>query len=231
MTKSLSIVNDWKAYNLSKNRTTIDKLVKKYKLLDLDFIKLDTDDHEFDILVSASDIIKTAPVLGIQIEISFHGCYTYKDSFWSIDRKMREFGFELVDLAELRRYSSEKLPMPFYFPAIGQTVDGRLYQGDALYLRDPDSTIHGSPACPFLIPDKLLKLACLYEIFNMPDMAAEILILNRSVLENKIDVDENLDLLTKSITQKNISYQSYMEILTAPEMLYPEGPFGKNRLK
>jgi hypothetical protein len=84
-----------------------------------------------------------------------------------------------------------------------------------------------SPKCPELSPDKLLKLACLFEIFDMPDHAAEILITYRTELENLIDVDENLNILTKEATGKDITYKEYMSSVTEDSLL-PGQHYGKS---
>ena len=76
-----------------------------------------------------------------------------------------------------------------------------------------------SPKCPELSSDKLLKLACLFEIFDMPDHAAEILITYRNELENLIDIDENLNILTKEATGKDITYKEYMASVTEDSLL------------
>ena len=58
---------------------------------------------------------------------------------------MRQWGFDLFDLS-LRRYSTGALPAPFEYDGPAQTIFGRPYQGDAIYLRDPMTT--GGPHCP-----------------------------------------------------------------------------------
>ena len=65
----------------------------------------------------------------------------------------------------------------------------------------------------------------MFEIFNMPDHAAEILITFRDELENLIDVNENLDILTKELTGKDITYSDYISSLTE-ESLLPNQIFG-----
>ena len=63
---------------------------------------------------------------------------------------------------------------------------------------------------PELAPRKLLKLACLYELFRLPDCAAELLLAFRAQLEGLLDVDHALDLLTPAIGGQPSSYAGYV---------------------
>jgi hypothetical protein len=73
-----------------------------------------------------------------------------------------------------RLYSLAALPQRYELPFPAQSVRGRPFQGDALYLRDLGypNAIH-----PFrLTRQKVLKLAALFDVFDKPDHAAEVLI-------------------------------------------------------
>jgi len=249
MNNPLSLTNDWKHSKLSTRYITVDDLAKKYNLEDLDFIKIDTDSYEFNVLMSAKNVINFSPVLGIYIEVNFIGNGNETNTFHNIDKTLRTLGFELFDICDINKYSAATLPTPYNHVGFANNIYGRILQGNALYLRDPctlkdivwslpikdkykiDIQVANkgcsaeSPKCPELSPDKLLKLACLFEIFDMPDQAAEILVTYRSELENLIDVDENLDILTKELTGKDITYNEYISTVTE-ESLLPGQKFG-----
>ena len=244
MTNPLSLTNDWGSTKLSNRVITIDDLAKKYKLEDLDFIKIDTDGDDYKVILSALEVMKNSPVLGAYIEVSFYGNSEEPNSFHNVDKTMRSLGFDLFDLRHITRYSVAALPLPYDHRGFSQNTHGRILQGNALYLRDPCTlrdtvwplplfdedkkkffqVAHRqcsavSPKCPELSPDKLLKLACLFEIFDMPDLAAEILITYRNELEQLIDVDENLNILTKEVTGKDITHKEYMASVTEDSLL------------
>ena len=249
MSNALSLTNDWGVSKLSTRYSTVDDLVQKYNLKELDFIKIDTDGDDFRVLMSATDVINFSPLLGIYIEINFIGNGSEPNSFHNIDKTMRMLGFELFDICDITKYSSAALPTPYQNHGFANNIYGRILQANALYLRDPctlKDIVWSLPlikddkrmvqdahkncsaitaVCPELSPDKLLKLACLFEIFNMPDHAAEILITFRDELENLIDVNENLDILTKELTGKDITYSDYISSLTE-ESLLPNQIFG-----
>ena len=226
VTNNLSLTNDWGLSGLSTKRISLDDLAKKYNLEDLDFIKIDTDGADRYVLESAKDSINNSPVLGIWIEINFVGNSTSSNSFHAIDRTLRSWGFELFDVSS-RKYSSAVLPTPFEYNCFAQNISGKIQQGDALYLRDPVSrNPEHAPVCPELSTDKLLKLACIYEIFNLPDHAAELLVEYRDILNTIIDIDENLNILTQQVTGRDITYVDYINTVT-PESLLPHGIYGK----
>lgn len=226
ITNNLSLTNDWGLSELTKNHILLDDLAKKYNLEDLDFIKIDTDGADRDVLESAKDSINNSPVLGIWTEVNFIGDKDSPNSFHAIDQTLRSWGFELFDINS-RKYSVASLPTPFEYNCFAQNVYGKVQQGDALYLRDPLGANSNSPKCPELSVDKLLKLACLFEIFNLPDHAAELLIGYREKFDSIIDVDENLNLLTEQVTGRKITYKDYIKSIT-PESLLPDGIYGRN---
>jgi pyruvate-formate lyase-activating enzyme len=232
ITNNLSLTNDWGLSELTTNHISLDNLAKKYNLEDLDFIKIDTDGADRDVLESAKDSINNSPVLGIWIEVNFIGDKDSPNSFHEIDRTLRSWGFELFDIIS-RKYSVASLPTPFEYDCFAQNVYGKVQQGDALYLRDPmskkidDEKDMCAPICPTLSIDKLLKLACLFEIFNLLDHAAELLIGYREQFDSIINVDENLNLLTEQVTGRKITYENYIKSIT-PESLLPDGIYGRN---
>jgi SAM-dependent methyltransferase len=72
-----------------------------------------------------------------------------------------------------------------------------------------------------LTPHKLLKLACLYEIFGCNDCAAEVLLTHREALDPLLDIEHALDLLTPSRNAEG--YRHYMDRFTAdPTQWYPK---------
>ena len=74
-------------------------------------------------------------------------------------------------------------------------MNGRPYQGDALYVRDLGFD-HEAERAACLSPDKILKLAAIFALSGHGDQAAEVLIQFRSRIADLLDVDRALDLLT-----------------------------------
>jgi hypothetical protein len=57
---------------------------------------------------------------------------------------------------------------------------------------------------------KLLKLVCLFALFELPDCAAEIVVAHRDRVATAVDPDALLDLLTPSLRGKQLSYADYV---------------------
>jgi hypothetical protein len=121
----------------------------------------------------------------------------------------------------VNRYSRAALPARFTYAILAQTVTGQPLWGDLVYLRDgvhPDHVRFGE-----LSATKLLKLACLYELFLVPDCAAEILVTHREQLAPLVDVDRMLDLLTPTLDGRVVSYREYVAAFEQdPTRFYPK---------
>jgi hypothetical protein len=210
----LSVLNDWQRSELADTsvRITIDDLASEEGLSELDFIKVDVDGYDLDVILSAERCTKTSPVLGFTLEVNFYGSTADTDhTFHNTDKLMRKWGFDLFGLS-MRRYSVAALPAPFEWDGPAQTIFGRPYQGDAVYLRDPLAAgTWGSPQCPTLSTQKLLKLACLFECFGLPDHAAELILANMQSLLTGCNPKAMLDILAKEVDPSVKNYSKYIE--------------------
>jgi Methyltransferase FkbM domain len=188
----------------------------------VDFIKIDTDGHDLEAALSAEDMIKPCGVLGFMIETPFTGAYhDTENSFHNIDRLMRRSGFMPYTFA-LRRYSRAALPARFVYNLAAQTVTGQVRWADTIYLRDGASSQYVAFWGKQLEPTAALKLACLYELFGIPDCAAELLIIHRACITQVADVDRLLDLLTPSVDGVQLNYAQFIQKFTAdPAFFFP----------
>jgi hypothetical protein len=210
----LAVLNDWRGAGLndSKSRISVDELAREENLSGLDYIKVDIDGYDLDVILSAERCTQDSPVLGYTLEVNFYGGTADTDhTFHNTDKLMRQWGFDLFGLS-LRRYSAAALPAPFEWDVPAQTVFGRPYQGDAVYLRDPMAAgTQGAPRCPALTSQKLLKLACLFECFGLPDHAAELIRANAESLLTLCDPQELLNILAQEVDPTVASYPEYIE--------------------
>jgi len=179
---------------------------------DIDFIKIDVDGADFIILRSLIPLLSEAKVLGVGIEVNFHGSDDPDvHTFHNVDRLMKSQGFELFSLSA-RPYSMAALPAPYQLSIPAQSEWGRILQGDALYLRDPAAPEQSqwAEAAGAL---KLLKLAAIYSLAGLPDCGAEVLLRYRDSLESTIDVQASLDALTTQCVPNDegpLTYTQYM---------------------
>ena len=174
----------------------------------LDFLKIDVDGKDFDLLNAFDQALTDLAVLGVGIEVRFWGSACETDgTFHNVDRFLKARGFELFNLT-LRRYSTSALPSQFVGRAPGPTESGRVHHGDAMYARDLGSGLHDDFANS-LTADKILNLAAIFAIFDLPDCAAEIVLKFRHLLSQLCDVDRILDLLTTQAEKEVFGIASY----------------------
>lgn len=215
-----TIRNAWRDVPMADPAAPIllSEFVEDHDITSIDFIKMDVDGQDFEILNSVSDVIDPLHVLGFGLEINLIGSENITDhTFHNTDRFMRQFKFDLFFLST-RRYSNKHLPARYLYSVPAQSVFGRPFQGDALYLRDICAEYNQDFASR-LTPEKKLNLAILYSLFSLPDCAAEILNVFEAEITPLIDVRHALDLLAaqaqdmtgiRGPTGEYMDYEEYM---------------------
>jgi len=173
----------------------VPEYLKSNGINSLDFLKIDVDGKDFEILQSFDRTLTDLRVLGVGVEVRFWGSHEDTDgTFHNVDRFLKAHGFELFNLT-IRRYCTGALPGRFSGRAPGATEMGRVHQGDAMYARDLGSGLYDDFA-KSLTAEKILNLAVILALFDLPDCAAEILVKFRALLGERWDVEHMLDLLT-----------------------------------
>jgi hypothetical protein len=195
---------------------------------DADFLKIDVDGPDFDVLRSANSMMEKPGLLGVAVEVSFYGSHDANDNtFHNVDRLMRQKGFDLFGLS-VRKYASAALPIRYWDVHPSMTVEGRPVQGDAIYIRDLSSRARRAEAAA-VSDDKLAKAAALFSLFTLQDQAAELLIVHRERLSRMMDVEHALDLLAVEIQpyeQAVLNFRQYEAAFAADdERFYDE--YGK----
>jgi len=183
----------------------------------VDFLKIDVDGKDFEILHSFGRAVDELQIMGVGIEVRLWGSDEETDgTFNNVDRFMKARGFELFNLS-LRRYSTAALPSRFVGRAPGATERGRVHHGDAMYARDLGSGMYAAFA-DRLTSEKLLNLAAIFAIFDLPDCAAEVLTKYRENIARLGDVDTMLDGLAAQEDSGAASYREHMDRFeNAPE--------------
>lgn len=194
---------------------------------DVDFLKIDIDGPDFQVLHSFDGRFDALGVLAARLEVNLTGgTLPTEHVFHNTDRFMRDRGFELFAL-DVRTYSMSALPSPFAITAPAQTRTGRPFQAEAYYARDPVGP-DWSDIAQRLTVDKLVKLAAIFSLWNQPDSAAELLLHFRGKLEKALDVDAALDLLARQAqpdVEQPLSYADYIKEYEADSpAFYPPVP-------
>lgn len=197
--------------------TTLDKALSLFGVNKIDFIKLDVEGAELDVLLGAEHFMNSSDLLGVLSEIRFQEEINGSPVFSELDAHVRRAGFRLFNM-RFTHQSRRALPYPgladnrmpdgkkFY----SYTSHGQIMDGDALYFRDlfiPANSALASSASPV----QILKAAALFEIYCLNDCAAELILAHRDRLKGMADCDNLLDLLTAPMREKGVEYRSYVE--------------------
>ncbi len=146
-----------------------DSFCREYGISAVDFIKLDTEGSELEIMEGATCLLER-DVLGVLIEVAFCPYQFDRPLFPEIDKFLRDHGFMMYDLGPIRLARSSLPPIETYNGH--PSAYGQLVAGDALYLRD----IVAMPSHPVgRDPAKIIKAVCLFEMFSLHDSAIELL--------------------------------------------------------
>jgi hypothetical protein len=186
--------NKWQETQISDCVVRLDDFCKASGMEDADFVKIDIDGFDWEVLKTLERSMSEWQVLGVCAEVNFFGSdEDDHHTFHNTDRFLRARGFELFHLS-MRRYASGALPTRYLLNFPAMTTSGRPLQGDAVYLRDfawilPEADPRDYSA------QKHLKLAALFAMFDLPDLAAEVLIRSRGLVSPIMDVERGLDLL------------------------------------
>lgn len=184
-----------------------------------DFIKVDAEGAELEILQGAQELLPS--VQGILSEVRFAKKFCGCPEYWEVEKYLREQSFDLYDL-DVYRLSKKALPYPYlysnYFddgrPAAGPSTQGQVLWADALYMRDLLGTKRDRRS--------LIVAACLFEIFGLSDCAAELILAHRDVFGALVSPDELLNLLVPEVKGQRLTYKQYMERdLVADPLLRP----------
>lgn len=193
----------------TSNMTTVDfdSFSKEKKIGPVDFMKLDVEGFELQVLRGAQKSL--SDVLGISIEVEFQQNHKGQAIFPDIDIFLRKKGFFLYD-ATLYRHPRNVLPPLSAAKVPGPTSYGQILWAQALYFRDPISAINSTKDRNQWSKAKITKLISLMELFNLNDCAIELVEYFGIKLFSLSEVRQFLDLLTPKSGRKIASYKSYL---------------------
>jgi FkbM family methyltransferase len=206
-------LNEWGQVPLAdpNQPVVMQDFLKDRGISDVDFIKIDVDGADLLILRSLKDVLASARVLGVCIEVNYFGSDDEDtNTFHNVDRLLKSAGFELFDLTT-RHYSMAALPAPYVYSVPAQSHWGRILQGDAIYFRDLAAPENAELAAS-MQPSKLAKLAALFAMFGLPDCAADLLVRSQSQLSGYLDNQKCLETLVQQAAPGGqMTYAEYMQ--------------------
>lgn len=126
---------------------------------DTDFLKIDVQGAEADVLDGAPELLKNAVV--VQAEVCFVALYRGQALFADVDRRLRRAGFQFHRFTDLAGRAFK----PLMVKQSGMTPLSQVLWTDAVYVKD-------FMTFDSLAPDRLLALAMiLHEVYRSYDLA------------------------------------------------------------
>lgn len=195
--------------------TTYSRFADENGLPSPDFMKVDVEGGELDVLIGAEKFLSPDGILAIEAEVRYapiQNCPLFLDTYGYLAKR----GYFLYSMSPFR-CSRRFLPMPVAWdhldhngnPILGPTTRGQYVHGDAFFARDlisdgfkPNSTTDCA---------RVLKAAAIMELYNLPDCAAELLwYYRRDLVEHNIKVSDLLDQLVPEAL--NLRYPDYLAL-------------------
>jgi FkbM family methyltransferase len=145
--------------------TTLNALHAAGQLAQIDYLKVDVEGAELDILRAGSDVLQEC--VALKVECSFLPQRIVQPLAWDVMQHLDQAGFEVVDLQDVHRWRRDNLPPhPYRVRAEMEYSRGQVAQCDAILLRSV-SSISGT--------DQALRLVVLSAALGFFDYAVDVL--------------------------------------------------------
>lgn len=198
----------------------IDSFLAEHPELRVDFIKIDVEGAEYEVLAGAKRLLTEGEVLGVEYEIWLGPVKHRPDRQALIDTLLRESRLHLFDF-DLRRFARKTFPDGFIpdradvlkFGAARAVREryGQPLTGDAVYLRDPVWEWQQGNGGFRWDDETVLKMALIYSIYDLPDCAIELVQHYANHFPSQLPFDKIYDALTPpGPGGRRIGYRDYL---------------------
>lgn len=176
-----------------------------------DFIKMDAESYEIEIVRGGDIFFANSGVFGVESEVTFFRTPRNPRSHMAeLYDELGPHGFEVYD-AGIHR--AARLPLARGFPQPSSEKKlrpvGRAWAFDFLFLHNAfnEPATLGNQGI-----DRLLKMAAVAEIYGLQDVALDILFKNRNIVGGRIDIDEASNWLVRDTSASALTYREYSQL-------------------
>lgn len=174
--------SDKERFSVINKKTLKTVSLDSYNIKNNDFIKIDVQGSELNILKGANKTLEKT--FGLELEIEFLELYKDQPLFGEVCKKLAEKGFQFIDFVNLVRWERKE------YNSFGQCVFG-----DALFLKTPEvldiKNMDKSKICTYL------AILIIYKRYDLVDSALD-------MLDEKLKVDFfNFELAFKKEKKRN----------------------------
>ena len=158
------------------------KKLDYFKIDNVDFVKIDTQGYNYEILNGATKTLKN--VIGIETEVEFAQVYKKQKLFGDISSYLRRKNSDFIDFTSLKRWNKSNVQN------YGQCIFG-----NALFLKTPDEILKMNES-------KIIKYIAICILYNQYELADYILKKNKISKEKILTINENIKFF-KSYSNKS----------------------------
>ena len=158
---------------------SLSNLLNSAGIKDLDFLKIDTQGSELEILTGAGQYLES--VIGIEVEVEFVELYKDQPLFDEVHEFITSHGLSLIDIKRSFWNRDKKF-----------NNKGQLIFADGLYLRKPESILENECTA-----EKVLKAVAVYLVYGYCDLANYI---SNEASKNKIITHDQFKLIASYLT-------------------------------
>jgi FkbM family methyltransferase len=200
------------------NTVCLNKALPPEVAAKINFLKIDTEGFESEILEGAEILLKSQQLFGIKSEVWF-GPIKKPELFADIDVLLRANGFHLFDIT-VSRYPRKTFDRGYIkFDKAGRpaSLDSRLYgqvlTGDVLYLKDPVFEYKNGGGTFVWNDENVLAMSCIFYAYNLFDCAVELLETYKAVNQKTVlPLDAMIGKLCPKLPDGTlISYKDYIQ--------------------
>ncbi len=178
----------------------------------IDFMKLDAETYEIEIVKGAGEMLLRSGILGIESEAHFFRTpRNPRSHFVELYEQLAPHNMSVYDMGIVRQ---PKPPASNGFP---QEIEGgryvmrsigRIHVCDCLFLRDAfeDAAVQGTFGV-----DRLLKMIAVAELYGLQDISLSILLGNKDRIAGRLEVEEACGWLLREHPHQTFTYRQYSE--------------------